>query len=331
MALALSLLVFAFISVLAARRSPVIGVIASSHAGKFNGTATGGTITTPGDGFKYHTFTANGTFSVTSGSGNVEVLSVGGGASGGGSNGGGGGSGGINYNAHKYISTIGGDGAGNYAVTVGAGGAAVTVPTNRGNNGSDSVFADTTGPGNMTAKGGGYGNGPVAAPGDPGGNGGSGGGASTDGAADNIPGGSSTQTSNGGGVGTGGHGGAFLFTSPGSGSGGGGGASGLASGNGEDANTHGANTGGNGGAGKTFWDPATGAAKDYGGGGGGRGNSAGGSAGGSGGGGAGSVGASGSGTAGTANTGGGGGGGGAAGGDQSGAGGSGIVIVRYPL
>jgi len=47
-------------------------------------TATGGTITTSGD-YKIHKFTSNGTFEVTSGSGNVEYLVVGGGSGGGGS------------------------------------------------------------------------------------------------------------------------------------------------------------------------------------------------------------------------------------------------------
>ena len=54
--------------------------------------ATGGTVT-DADGYRTHTFTNNGTFSVTVG-GTVEVLVVGGGGgSGGGSSGGGGGGG----------------------------------------------------------------------------------------------------------------------------------------------------------------------------------------------------------------------------------------------
>ena len=40
--------------------------------------ATGGTEYTPGNGYKYHVFTTSGAF-VVSGSGNVEVLLVGGG------------------------------------------------------------------------------------------------------------------------------------------------------------------------------------------------------------------------------------------------------------
>ena len=57
-------------------------------------TATGGTITTDGD-YKVHTFTSSGTFTVTYGSGNVQLLVVAGGGSGGGSfyDGGGGGAG----------------------------------------------------------------------------------------------------------------------------------------------------------------------------------------------------------------------------------------------
>ena len=55
--------------------------------------ATGGTITTDGN-YTVHTFTSSGTFTVTSGSGNVEYLVVGGGGGGGtGSAGGGGGAG----------------------------------------------------------------------------------------------------------------------------------------------------------------------------------------------------------------------------------------------
>ena len=41
--------------------------------------ASGGTTATPGDGFRYHFFVGPGTFSVTSGSGNVRLLLIGGG------------------------------------------------------------------------------------------------------------------------------------------------------------------------------------------------------------------------------------------------------------
>jgi hypothetical protein len=49
--------------------------------------ATGGTVTTAGDGKTIHTFTASGTFTVTSGNGNVEYLVVAGGGGGGGGGG----------------------------------------------------------------------------------------------------------------------------------------------------------------------------------------------------------------------------------------------------
>src|SRR3990167_5234188 len=61
-------------------------------------TATGGTITTDGD-YKVHTFTASGTFEVTSNSGNVWYLAVAGGGGGGPISGGGGGAGGYRSNA----------------------------------------------------------------------------------------------------------------------------------------------------------------------------------------------------------------------------------------
>ena len=44
--------------------------------------ATGGTIVTSG-GFKYHTFTSSGTFAVSAGTGDIEVLMVAGGGGGG--------------------------------------------------------------------------------------------------------------------------------------------------------------------------------------------------------------------------------------------------------
>jgi hypothetical protein len=44
--------------------------------------ATGGTIYTPGDGYKYHVFTSSGTFAVTSGNGAAEIIAIGGGGGG---------------------------------------------------------------------------------------------------------------------------------------------------------------------------------------------------------------------------------------------------------
>ena len=59
--------------------------------------ATGGNVSAlaPGNGYKYHTFTSPGTFSVASGNGSVEILVVGGGGGGGLCHGGGGGAGGL--------------------------------------------------------------------------------------------------------------------------------------------------------------------------------------------------------------------------------------------
>ncbi|MDD5397232.1 MAG: DUF2341 domain-containing protein [Candidatus Moranbacteria bacterium] len=127
--------------------------------------ATGGTVQDIG-GFRVHTFTSSGTFTVNKG-GNVEVLVVGGGGGGGSSatgsgGGGGGGAGGLVYNTS--VSVTQGQAV---AVTVGGGGAPGTAGANQnGSNGQDSVF------GSITANGGGYG----ARTGVNGGNGGSGGG-----------------------------------------------------------------------------------------------------------------------------------------------------------
>ena len=105
--------------------------------------ATGGTITTLGD-FKVHTFLASGTFTVTNagsalGSQNVEVLVVGGGGSGGGDVGGGGGAGGLIEGIITQPVT-----ATAYTITVGDGGATVTNGA-QGNAGSPSYFAQGAG------------------------------------------------------------------------------------------------------------------------------------------------------------------------------------------
>jgi cysteine-rich repeat protein len=100
--------------------------------------ATGGAVT-ESNGYRIHTFTSSGTFTVA-GSGTVEVLVVAGGGSGGNhtttnANGGGGG-GGVIEEASFAVT------AGAIAVTVGAGGTAVASATcGVGNNGSDSVFS----------------------------------------------------------------------------------------------------------------------------------------------------------------------------------------------
>jgi hypothetical protein len=79
---------------------------------------TGGTITTAG-GYRIHTFTAVGTSTFTSDeAGNVEYLLVAGGGGGGGRRAGGGGAGGVLYSSSFII------GFGNNTVVVGAGGTA---------------------------------------------------------------------------------------------------------------------------------------------------------------------------------------------------------------
>lgn len=94
------------------------------------GTATGGTEVTSG-GYKYHTFTASGTFTINGGYKRVEVLLVA--AGGGGSQGGGGGGGGqpkiVNLDLPQ----------GSYTITVGAGGANSNPPTK----GNPSSFSGT--------------------------------------------------------------------------------------------------------------------------------------------------------------------------------------------
>ena len=122
--------------------------------------ATGGTIMDV-SGYRIHTFTSSGTFTVTSGTSDVEVLVVAGGGGGGGSVGysGGGGGGGV-VTSTKNISV------GATTVTVGSGGAV-------GANGANSSF------GAITSIGGGAGN--TAGNGSNGGSGGGGGGAGTTG------------------------------------------------------------------------------------------------------------------------------------------------------
>lgn len=140
--------------------------------------ATGGSVSTVGV-YKLHTFTGDGTFTVSSASpgSTIELLVLAGGGAGGSDMGGGGGAGGLIYNPAYPIS------AGTYSVTVGGGGTGYNDYGNaprRGDSGSNSSF------GSLIAFGGGGGssghyynpgewagiNGPQAA------NGGSGGGGS---------------------------------------------------------------------------------------------------------------------------------------------------------
>ena len=278
--------------------------------------ATGGTITFR-NGYWVHTFTASGTFTPTTNLTDVEYLVVAGGASGGSSYGGGGGAGG-------YRSSVVGESSGGGAsaesrlslssgvaqtVTVGAGGASAGTTATRGNAGSNSVF------GSITATGGGGGgifnNNTTDPLGIAGGSGG-GGGANANNSANGDGGAGTTGQGYAGGFGR-----AIAGNNAAGGGGGGAGAAGNA------APTF--QTAGAGGSGVSSVITGSATIRAGGGGGGTDGGGGGAGAGGSGGGGAGGTQANG--TAGTANTGGGGGGG--AGGRTSGAGGSGIVVVRY--
>lgn len=260
--------------------------------------ATGGTITDAG-GYRYHTFTAGGTFEITNGTADVDYLVVaggGGGASGNSSEpGGGGGAGGMKTGTLTAL------GLGSYAVTVGAGGAggAYSGGGVTGTAGSASSLGAL-----VSCSGGGGGRGGAAAAS----NGGSGGGGA----------GVASFTTAGTGTGGEGNNGGAGVGSPNWAGGGGGGASAAGS-------AGAALNGGNGGAGSQ-WPAASGTYYAGGGGGGGWTASVQ-SSGGQGGGGAGRVLSGAASVAGTANTGGGGGGG--AGLFPGSAGGSGIVIVRY--
>lgn len=262
-------------------------------------TATGGTVSYV-NGYTIHKFTSNGTFQVTSGSGNVEAMVVGGGG-GGANTGGGGGAGGYVYNAAVPVTTT------SYPITVGGGGPGGASAGAGGTSGSNSVFST------ITALGGGGG----STHGGTGGlNGGSGGGGAVKSAAPASTAGVGSQGSNGG-IG-------FVDAGwVGNNSGGGGyrtagGAGSAVAGSGE------------GGMGILN---AIGGSRAYYAGGGGGGPVNGAQTGGAGGvGGGGASGFNTVGAPGTANTGGGGGGGSYSAGVyyNGGAGGSGIVIIRYP-
>ena len=118
--------------------------------------ATGGTISTPGNGYKYHTFTSSGTFTVSGAPRIVEVLVVGGGGGTGAGYFGGGGGGGVSI--HRAYSI----GSGSYSVSVGA-----ESGTGAGATGNPSSFS------NITSLGGGFGA-PGYTSGGPGGSGGGG-------------------------------------------------------------------------------------------------------------------------------------------------------------
>ena len=307
--------------------------------------ATGGTPcagATSGD-YKYHTFTAPGTFTVcTAGAGgvlqtNVSYMVVAGGGGGGAKYGGGGGAGGFReakVTGDPYTASPLDAGTGitvtaqGYPITVGAGGAGgcgPSGPSMLGTSGSNSIFST------ITSAGGGGGTGDNS-PGTPAGaaDGGSGGGSSY------TPfGGPSPQPYGGGGAGN------TPSVSPAQGTAGGDGggdSAGYSSGGGGGATvagTAGNNPGkqsGPGGTGATTSINATPTARAGGGGGGANSQGPGTVAfgtGGTGGGGAGGPAPSGNGVAATVNTGGGGGGAGSPCNNVGGTGGSGVVIIRY--
>ena len=316
---------------------------ASENYGATYITATGGTVSESGD-FKIHTFTGDGCFVVSSvgnpaGSDSVDYLVVAGGGGSGSFFGGGGGGGGFReskdstinspHTASPLAATTGLTvTATTYPVTVGGGGSggvypAPYGPTINGTQGSNSVFST------ITSTGGGGGSsfhcgptGPTCGPGQPGGSGGGGG---TSGVSNDLPGGSGNtppvsppQGNNGG------QGNRYFETHTHGGGGGGATTAGKAAGE--------CGQGGacysSGGTGATT--VISGSSTAYaGGGGGGINSSPCNPFGGTGGGGPGGSPSYTTGTAGSANTGGGGGGAGGPSGSPSGAGGKGIVIIRY--
>ena len=294
-------------------------------------TASGGTETTSGD-YKIHTFTSDGTLTITksgtpAGSTKISYMVVGAGGGGEQTRGGGGGAGGFRegkcssdpYSASPLAATPCSAltaGVGTFPISVGAGGAGGVRCSSVAVNGSNSIFSS------ITSTGGGRGGGDNGGGSQQGGSGGSGGGSYNPGTAvgaGNTPPVSPPQGNNGG-LGAG---------APKYGAGGGGGASAV----GSNGSTSGGADGGNGIASSITGSAVTRA----GGGGGGAYNTGTVGSGGSGGGGDASPG---SGTpyvgdAGTTNTGSGGGGnsnlspGAPGSGGAGGNGGSGIVVVRY--
>jgi hypothetical protein len=273
--------------------------------------ASGGNIDNDGT-YWYHTFLTTGAF-VPNQSLSCDVLVV---AGGGGASRGGGGAGGVAYYATQSLTTT------SYTCTIGAGGAGST--DSEGSNaakGTSGVNSSFTG---LTAAVGGGGAGADFSSVNNGLNGGSGGGSGY--------GRPSSDTRATGTAGQGNSGGLALSDSTTYTSGGGGGGAGAQGG---DVNS-GSKTGGVGGVGvSTYssWGTATGIGENvsgtyyFGGGGGGGGNTYAGGAGGYGGGGAGKN--TGSSNNGLTNTGGG--GGGNADGVTCGQGGSGVIIIRYPI
>ena len=120
--------------------------------------ATGGTKTTPGDGYIYHLFTSSGSFTVHGvGTGTpIQYVVVGGGGGGGWDRGGGGG-GGAYVPGTIPTPNVQSAGIGVYPVSLGAGGTGSTASQTRGTNGGTTTLTYPTGP--FIAKGGGGGGG----------------------------------------------------------------------------------------------------------------------------------------------------------------------------
>ena len=130
-------------------------------------TATGGSTSTPGDGYKYHTYTSPGSasFVVESGNDVVEFLAVGGGGGGGDGGdfaGGGGGAGGLVYSSAVPVVP------GTYAIQIGGAGS-----NPQGSGSSTTIqFPNIGGGYTVNAAGGGGGGSRPAPNGSPGGSGG---------------------------------------------------------------------------------------------------------------------------------------------------------------
>ena len=100
--------------------------------------ASGGTESSAG-GYKYHTFTSSGTFTVSSAPSGItlDAIIVAGGGAGGGSLGGGGGAGGaIEYNNFEPSET-------DYTITIGAGAAYTAAGTVGASGNNSSAFSQT--------------------------------------------------------------------------------------------------------------------------------------------------------------------------------------------
>jgi hypothetical protein len=222
--------------------NPITIITLTSHASNFvagstftlygigqGAKASGGTVVGAGN-YIYHTFTSTGTFQPTEQIKNAEVLTVAGGASGGSWDGGGGGAGGCLYSPNTTF--IAGT---TYPVVIGAGGAYTSARGDTANSGTNSSV------GSISAIGGGYGGNDFTVT--VGASGGSGGGGYGNGA---------------GGTGTVGQGNSGGYGGTGGMNGGGGGGAGSAGSNGGNATSNAqAGNGGNGTSTYNAWHYAT--------------------------------------------------------------------------